>query len=238
MPQLLFLDLETTGLDLGTCEVIEVAYCIDGKFTSSLFRPSQTEIPPEVSGVTNIDNNDVKDCEGFRGSDIYNQLAQYAAEGYILVTHNTDFDQSVLSNHGINFNRSICTYKLAWKYLPELANHKLGTLRAYFGIGHSGEAHRAEYDVEILIRVFESITLKILPLTARKDFLMAGQFTQKLTELSDEAKAEYLDIFQFGKYKGKKISEVMRYDRSYMNWLRENTTDPQLKSYIIKLMNS
>ena len=233
MQNLIFLDLETTGLDTEKCEIIEVAYyASDNSFDISanrLFKPTSITIPPEVSGVTNIDEADVIDCPHFVDSEIAKNLKSYAEDGYIAVTHNTDFDLSVLEAHGIKFKHSVCTYKLAWKYLPELANHKLGTLRANFGIPHTGEAHRAAYDVDILMKVYEKLSSLVIGGNTYSD---EREPIIDLIKASDQAKTEYQDISQFGKYKGQKISEIADRDPGYLSWLLKNTEDQKLKSYI------
>ena len=222
MPNLLFLDLETTGLDTSTCEVIECAYLYGSHFQSTLFSPTST-IPPEVSGVTNIDNMDVEGCPVFAMSNTLQHLRALANEGYIAVTHNTDFDLAVLEHYGISFKQSICTHKLAWKLLPDLANHKLGTLRAYFGIPHSGEAHRADYDVKILQAVFQKFAEYNTP--------------QQLVELSNQAKAEYLSTWQFGKFKGQKIDPVSHRDYIQWNLMSNANLAESLKKRLKNLIN-
>jgi DNA polymerase III epsilon subunit-like protein len=233
--KLIFLDLETTGLDTETCEIIEVAYQVgdhSAAIIQKLFKP-QTPIPFEVSGITNIDNADVEDKSAFRYSPLSEELEEFASSDRIAVTHNTDFDLAVLDRHGIKFNRSICTYKLAWKLLPDLANHKLGTLRAYFGIPHGdGVAHRADYDVEILEQVFNKLWF-----LAKMDELEGNQedAINSFIELSDQAKLEYQDIFHFGKYKGQKISEIAKSDFGYIQWCLKNVEDKKLKQYLLSL---
>jgi len=213
MSNLLFLDLETTGLDTDICEVIEVAYKTnDSEDWSSLYKPN-IPIPPDVSGITNIDNIDVDHLETFGRSDQYFDL-YYKASDHIAVTHNTDFDLAVLANHDINFEKSICTHKLAWALLPELANHKLGTLRAYFGIPHgNGTAHRAEYDVEILTKVYAELC-KLA--TVGKTYSNESEAVADMIEISNQAKLDYLNTWHFGKYKGEKIDSYQH--ETYIIW--------------------
>jgi len=230
--KLIFLDLETTGLDTDTCEIIEACYK-DKSYYCDTYKPS-SPIPFDVSGVTNIDNIDVLNRPPFKGSEIDLMLQNYVEKDYIAITHNTDFDLAVLDRYGIKFNRSICTYKLAWKLLPELANHKLGTLRAYFGIPHGdGVAHRADYDVEILEQVFDGL-VSLIPEVETQELTGENLFNF-LVKLSDQAKLEYQDIFHFGKYKGQKISDIAKSDFGYIQWLKNNTEDKKLKQYLLSL---
>jgi DNA polymerase III alpha subunit (gram-positive type) len=207
---LIFLDLETTGLDTSKCEVIECAYTATGdneKVTdSSLFLPHYP-IPPEVSGVTNIDNSDVAHLD------------------------NTDFDLGVLEAHGVKFEQSICTLSLGRHLYPKLANHKLGTLRAFFKIPHGGEAHRAEYDVDILIKVARAMFSQWK--TSSPD-----QIIPTAIHLTQEAQKAYIETWQFGKYKGEKINSW--HHKGYVQWVLENskTLSPKLRAFLEQLLKS
>jgi DNA polymerase III alpha subunit (gram-positive type) len=231
---LIFLDLETTGLDTSKCEVIECAYTATGdneKVTdSSLFLPHYP-IPPEVSGVTNIDNSDVAHLDNFKGSKMLQDLKVFAEAGYIAVTHNTDFDLGVLEAHGVKFEQSICTLSLGRHLYPKLANHKLGTLRAFFKIPHGGEAHRAEYDVDILIKVARAMFSQWK--TSSPD-----QIIPTAIHLTQEAQKAYIETWQFGKYKGEKINSW--HHKGYVQWVLENskTLSPKLRAFLEQLLKS
>lgn len=234
MKNLLFLDLETTGLDTDICEVIEAAYShIQYGRYNSVFKPHDKMIPCEISGITNIDNIDVATEDTFVDSHTCHMLKIFA-KTEIAVTHNTDFDLAVLANHDINFEKSICTHKLAWALLPELANHKLGTLRAYFGIHHgNGTAHRAEYDVEILMQVFDKLVDLALSKEPDSDDINPIGY---MLGLSDRAKLEYLNTWHFGKYKGENIDRDQHLN--YIEWtLKNNTTlSKNFKKHLISLI--
>lgn len=212
--KIIFLDLETTGVNTAECEVIEAAYITsDGRSNTSLFS-SVWPIPMEVSGITNIDNEDVEGLDKFKSSGVYSELMHYSQQGYIAVCHNTDFDLAVLKQHGIVFERSLCTYKLAWMIYPKLVNHKLGTLRAYFGVPHGGEAHRADYDTQILQNVFAALMLKT-------------QYTlEELFEVQAAANHKMLNTWNFGKYKGQDINPGNPDHRSYATWWLNSPENP------------
>jgi DNA polymerase III alpha subunit (gram-positive type) len=209
MHNLIFLDLETTGLDTSSCEVIEAAYYTEGNYPtvldrqrSSLFKPS-IPIAPDISGITNIDNDMVKDCEPFLDSQLWKNLKAMADDGYIAVCHNTDFDLAVLESHGIKFEESFCTLKLAKLLLPLLNNHKLGTLRAAFNITTTGESHRAGYDVKILIKVFYALVNQ--EITACNDQRLSDFDLSLILQKNREADLAFYATWQFGKYKGEKL---------------------------------
>jgi DNA polymerase III alpha subunit (gram-positive type) len=221
MHNLIFLDLETTGLDTSSCEVIEAAYytnptSIHKNQESSLFKPT-TPISPDISGITNIDNDMVAECEPFLDSQMWKNIKAMADDGYIAVCHNTDFDLAVLESHGIKFEESICTLKLAKFLLKDLNNHKLGTLRAAFNIPTTGESHRADYDVKILMNVFYSLVNQ--EITACSDQKLSDFDLHLILQKNREAGEAYYSTWQFGKYKGEPLS-ISQND--YIVWALNN----------------
>jgi DNA polymerase III alpha subunit (gram-positive type) len=237
MHNLIFLDLETTGLDTSSCEVIEAAYYIDPSSIhkneeSSLFKPS-IPIAPDISGITNIDNDMVKDCEPFLNSQLWQNLKSMADDGYIAVCHNTDFDLAILEAHGIKFEESICTLKLAKFLLKDLNNHKLGTLRAAFNITTTGESHRADYDVKILIKVFYSLVNQ--EITACNDQRLSDFDLSLILQKNREADLAFYSTWQFGKYKGEPI-KIGQSD--YIQWVLNNIPNlpPKLAAQLRKVL--
>lgn len=222
MDKLVFLDIESTGLDTDTAEIIELCYITeDGNRSSKLYKPV-SPIPPHVSGINNIDNVDVENEEHFQNSSAMYDLRAFAASGYIAVTHNTEFDLGMLKQFDINFEREICTCMLA-KYLwpTQIQNHQLGTLRAYLDIPHSGNAHRAEYDVQILIEIFSKM---------RENHFHS---LDEMVEKTRETRAEIDSVWHFGKHYGEKID--VKIHRSYIEWLlKQPNTNPQLRKKLQK----
>lgn len=229
MSNLLFLDLETTGVDTNVCEVIEYFFwnSHSSYIKGDLCKPKNS-IPYDVSGVTNIDNYMVENLQAFE--DQVKELK--IPTNNIAVSHNTDFDLEVLKRYGVEFKKSICTYKLAWYLLPDLPNHKLGTLRAYFNVKIPTEykLHRAEADVFVLREVYKKLWL-LARMDKKKGSLSEAE--NEFVELSKKADQEFNKIWQFGKYKGQKIDESQS---SYIQWAIQNIPDlkPKFKNNLLK----
>ena len=228
MPNFLFLDLEATSLEPEKARVIELAFTLDDseRYQSSLFNPL-INIPYEVSGITGIDDVDVKDKSSFSDSDLYTELKKLVETGeYIAVSHNTDYDLDILSRYGIVFDKSVCTFKLAWGYYKNLANHKLGTLRAFFGITSVG-LHRARGDVYILREVFNSML---------QDLSTKGVTIENIATISDKAKMAYLNTWPFGKHKGEKIDVDIHKDYIIWNLQNNKNLDKKLYNHLTSLV--
>jgi DNA polymerase-3 subunit alpha (Gram-positive type) len=154
------LDIETTGLEPTQHELTEIgALKIKGKelqnIFSTLIRP-QNPISPEITRLTGIDNDMVKDSPSAR--EILPRFIEFAGSS-ILVVHNADFDIPFLKHHLklLNdqeiSNENICTVKTARYLLPELESYKLHSLALHFGIPVENR-HRAVGDAELTYQIW------------------------------------------------------------------------------------
>ena len=170
-------DIETTGLDFSTNEIIEVAAMkVENKeiidVFDSLIDPN-SEISPEITRITGITQDMV---EGHpKISDISSKILEFFGDA-ILIAHNSSFDIPFLKHHlKKNFNNQIvCTLKASRYLLPNLANHKLHTVAAHFGVTAQNR-HRALGDVETTLQVW----LNMIPLLRDKG-IYAKQDLQKI----------------------------------------------------------
>ena len=137
-------DLETTGLDAASDDIIEVgiARFRDGELVDqyqSLVKPTKP-IPAEITQLTGIDQEDVEDQP--RIQDILTDVARIV-EGLPLVAHNAQFDVSFLGkHHPLDANLVIDTVELASIMLPSAPRYNLGSLTKSLGI-ELERAHRA-----------------------------------------------------------------------------------------------
>jgi ATP-dependent DNA helicase DinG len=160
-------DLETTGHSPSKDKIIEAGIvvvendAITGDY-SALFNPSRT-IPPFISNLTGIQDNDVKDAPAFKEK--APEIANMFTDGYF-VAHNVSFDLSFLNAEltGNNFkpltNPVIDTVELARILYPEAPGYKLGQLADYLGIDHD-EPHRALSDAYVTAKVFIRLKEKL-----------------------------------------------------------------------------
>ena len=148
-------DIETTGLEPKTSEIIEIgAIKTEGKTAKdawqTLISYSQ-DLPPEIIRITGINNDMLKEMPS-----IDKALEEFMsfADGHVLIAHNSDFDVSFLKHHISKYlkreidNKVLCTLKLARILVPGLKNYKLGTIAEHFQIPIPS-AHRAMGDCEV-----------------------------------------------------------------------------------------
>lgn len=158
-------DLETTGLDSETCEIIELgAIKIEkGKITKkfSTFVKPNSPIPESASRVNHITDDMVADAPKIE--DVIVDFYNFCDGCYISGYNNTEFDNKFLRKAGqkvgLQFNhQNLDAFILARAARLRVNNFKLTTVAAYLGIDLSN-AHRAYNDafatVKVLLKLHE-----------------------------------------------------------------------------------
>ena len=110
MDRLVFLDTETTGIDLLLDRLFQVAYKKGDKLISSYFKPP---IPISVKSmsISHVTNKMVEGELPFAGSQIQSDLKKLFPS-HILVAHNAVFDAEILHKEGVTIDKFIDTLKV------------------------------------------------------------------------------------------------------------------------------
>ena len=153
------LDLETTGLSFRTEKITEVGIIKikDGEIIDQFecFVNPEKHIPEEVTKVTNITDNMVKDAETI--DVVMPKILEFIGNS-VIVAHNADFDVGFLKYNagrmGLKIsNTYIDTLRLAKMLFPDFKKYKLGIIADKLNI-KVDVAHRALDDVKTLVQVF------------------------------------------------------------------------------------
>ena len=259
---LVFFDLETTGTDVATDRIIEMAFIKvmpDGQWQ---VRPDQSQgqgrmlinpempIPPESTAIHGIGDADVKDAPTF--ASLSARLFRWL-EGCDLAGFNSNrFDVPLLAEE---FLRCNIAFKVTDRHLVDVQNifHKMEqrTLRAalkFYCDEELADAHEALPDIEATLKVFaeqlrrykdhtildsKGETVGPLPQNVPdiaefgsrgRNVDLAGRFV-----LDDEDKV----IFNFGKYRGVRLMEVLERDPGYYGWMM-NGDFPRYTKLVLK----
>ncbi|MDR0415243.1 MAG: 3'-5' exonuclease [Prevotellaceae bacterium] len=240
---LVVLDLETTGVDVSCDRIVEISIIKvmpDGSEEVKTRRINPTiPIPAEVIRVHGITNDDVKDCPTFK--DIAKNLAAYI-EGCDIAGYNSiKFDVPLLVEE---FLRAGVDVDFRNRHLVDVQNifHRMEqrTLVAAYKFycqkdltnAHSAEADtRATYDVLLaqLDRYHE----------LQNNVAFLAEFSSKNRNV-DYAGRIILDnddneIINFGKYKGRKVADVLAKDPGYYSWIMNGHFTLDTKRVLTKI---
>lgn len=172
MKSLVFLDVETTGLQSKYHRIIEIFMFkvnYEGEIAEyhTLINPECT-IPAKITEITGIVQDDVENAPIEK--QVAEAIRQFIDDG-VLVAHNLAFDRRFLVEL---FKRNNCkpllsggidTLVISRKLFPKLCiypkgegSHKLKNLMYHFGLDKAfANSHRAKDDVLLLIQVYRHL---------------------------------------------------------------------------------
>ena len=223
---LAFIDLETTGVNLATDRIIEIAIIKvlpDGKRSvkRKLINP-RMPIPKQSSDVHGITDEMVKDAPIFK--DVAHELKQML-DGCDIAGYNSNrFDIPLLVEE---FLRADVDFDMKGRRLLDVQNifHKMEqrTLSAaykFYCNKNLDGAHSAEVDAsathEILIAQLE----RYPDLGTSIDSVLKLIGEESIVDFARRFILENgVEIFNFGKYKGKAVADVLRNEPQYYDWM-------------------
>ncbi len=234
--KLVFFDTETTG-SAKDDEIIEIGAIIED-INGNLIEhfdelcSSSKLIHPDAMATHGIRNEDLEGKPNFKESKFWQNLDSINSKDNYLIAHNMPFDLGKLEFYGFRAKIKLIDTLQCAKHLFELGeslgvyeyelpNYKLQTFR-YILFSKADEereaskfninikAHSALSDV-VILKMFFNELIKRVGVEDKKEAL------DMLVELS--SKPVLVKQFNFGKYKGKKIEDVIKIDRGYLEWL-------------------
>ncbi len=128
------IDLETTGTDPLTDQIIEVGVLVfkgDEIINSfeSLVKSSRP-IPPFVTELTGISDFDLIDAPEF---DSISEVLTDLIKNLPIVGHNVNFDLGFLKNYGLSFDNLVFdTLDLSYVFFPKSPSYSLQSLKNEF----------------------------------------------------------------------------------------------------------
>ena len=240
---LVFLDLEATGLNVGSDRIVEISMLKlypNGNKESKTYRINPTvPIPTEVTRIHGISDEDVAGSPTFAemGKEINAFLGACDLAGY----NSNKFDIPMLLEE---FTRCGIHFDLMSRKLIDVQNifHKMEqrTLAAayqFYCRKDLTNAHSAEADVIATYEVLEAQLEKYEALKGEVDFLSEFSSVSKNVDLAGRIvfndKGE--EVFNFGKYKGKLVQEVFSAEPSYYDWMMKGDFATNTKNVITQL---
>ena len=175
------LDLETTGLDPESDEIIEVgAVKFQGEDVLDTFRSyvnPDRSLSSFITGYTGISQRDVDGAPPF--SSIASELSGFIGAAPV-VGHNIPFDLSFLAAKGLRPPGPVCdTWDMAYVLMPGQREYGLSRVAAALGVPHP-EPHSALGDAEAVHGVF----LKLVGLASKLDLLTLAEMERMASRSS------------------------------------------------------
>ncbi len=253
---LVILDLETTGLNLVTDHIVECCLLkiqTDGTTTikTHLINPG-VPIPPETTKIHGISDSDVADKPSFK--ELAHELNSFIGHADLAGYNSNKFDIPFLIEE---FLKADIDFSLKGRRLIDVQNifHKMEprNLKAAYKFYCGRDiinAHTAEADTmatyEILMAQIEKYQNAVYTDNYGKESQPIKNDMQALHDFSFNSKNADIvghivynekkqETFNFGKYKGRVVEEVLKTDLSYYDWILKSAF-PELTKRLIQMI--
>ncbi|MDR1584020.1 MAG: 3'-5' exonuclease [Prevotellaceae bacterium] len=220
-------DLETTGLNIVADRIIEVSVIkiqLDGSEEIKTRRINPCiPIPAEATAIHKITNEDVKDCPTFR--EISKSLATFI-KGCDLVGYNLlKFDIPLLVEEFLRAGVNIDFRKIkiidVQNIFHKMEQRTLIAAYKFYCNKFLEQAHNAEADAIATYEILQSQLDHYPELQNNVKFLSEFSGTVQRFDYASRIVADGNNepVFNFGKYKGRKVREIFTIEPSYYSWI-------------------
>ncbi|MBO5001018.1 MAG: ribonuclease H-like domain-containing protein [Bacteroidaceae bacterium] len=241
---LVFFDLETTGTNINTDRIVEICYLKvypNGNEESKTLRINpEMHIPEASSAIHGIYDADVADCPTFK--DVAKKIAA-DIEGCDLAGFNSNrFDIPVLAEEFLRAGVDVDLMKRKFVDV-QVIYHKLEqrTLSAaykFYCDKNLEDAHTAEADTRATYEVLKA-QLDRYPEVLENDIAFLSNYSSFNKNVDFAGRIVYneqgVEVFNFGKYKGMSVAEVLQKDMGYYGWIMNGDFTLNTKNVLTKI---
>jgi DNA polymerase III subunit epsilon len=220
------IDLETTGVNLGTDRIVEIAILKilpDGSRSvkRKLVNP-EMPIPKTASDVHGITNEMVKDAPTFK--QVAHELKQML-DGCDIAGYNSNrFDIPLLMEEflrvQVDFDMKGRKMVDVQKIFHQMEQRTLSAAYKFYCNKNLDGAHSAEADATATYEILEAQTARYPALGNTVDSILKVIGEEVIVDFARRFVMENgVEIFNFGKFKGRPVAEVLKAEPQYYDWM-------------------
>lgn len=242
---LLFFDLETTGVNFQTDRIVELSYIKlfpNGKEESRTmrFNPGRP-IPAEATAVHHITDGDVAQEPAFKEK--ARSLADTFTGCDIAGFNHVKFDLPLLMEEflrsGVNdFDPMNCRLIDVQTIYHKLEQRTLSAAYRFYCGGDLENAHAADADTRATLEVLKA-QLDHYPDVLKNDMDFLADFSSHNRNVDMSGRIIYddkgVEVFNFGKHKGRSVEEVFAKEPSYYDWMMNGEFPAHTKQVISRI---
>ncbi|WP_298073850.1 3'-5' exonuclease [uncultured Bacteroides sp.] len=241
---LVFFDLETTGTNINSDRIVEICYLKvypNGNEESKTMRINPgIHIPEAASAVHGIYDADVADCPTFK------EVARSVAndiEGCDLAGFNSNrFDIPLLAEEflraGVDIDLSRRKFVDVQVIFHKMEQRTLSAAYKFYCGKNLEDAHTAEADTRATYEVLMA-QIDRYPEDLKNDVSFLSDFSSFSKNVDFAGRMVYddqgVEIFNFGKYKGMPVVEVLKRDPGYYGWILNSDFTLNTKAMLTKI---
>lgn len=242
---IVFFDLETTGVNLSTDRIVEIALVkvmpdLTRIVKRKLINP-EMPIPKTSSDIHGISDDMVKDAPTFKQAG--NEIKQFI-EGCDLGGYNSNrFDIPLLMEE---FLRAGMEVDLSSRKMLDVQHifyamepRTLTAAYKFYCQKDLVNAHSAEADVNATIDVLLAQVEKYQSLGNSVDTILSTVGEEKIVDYARRFSFDEngVEVFNFGKYKGKSVSQVLKNEPQYYDWMMKGDFPLHTKQKLTEIFN-
>jgi len=240
---LVFFDLETTGTNINVDRIVEICYLKvypNGNEESRTMRINpERHIPEEATAVHGIHDEDVRDCPTFK--EVARSIA-HELEGCDLAGFNSNrFDIPVLAEEflraGVDVDLSRRKFIDVQVIFHKMEQRTLSAAYKFYCGKNLEDAHTAEADTRATYEVLMAQLDRYPNLKNEVSFL--SEYSSFNRNVDFAGRMVYNDsgveVFNFGKYRGMSVVEVLKKDPGYYSWILSSDFTLNTKAMLTKI---
>jgi DNA polymerase-3 subunit epsilon len=220
------IDLETTGVNPGTDRIVEIAIVKvlpDGTriVKRKLLNP-EMPIPKTSSDIHGITDEMVKDAPTFK--QVANELKQ-VLDGCDIAGYNSNrFDIPLLMEEflrvQVEFDMKGRKLVDVQKIFHQMEQRTLSAAYKFYCNKNLEGAHSAEADASATFEILEAQTIRYPSLGNTVDTILKTIGEDVIVDFARRFIMENgVEVFNFGKFKGRAVSDVLKAEPQYYDWM-------------------
>jgi len=239
---LAFIDLETTGINLGSDRIVEIAVVKllpDGNrsIKRKLINPGMP-IPKSASDIHGITDEMVKSAPLFK--QVAHELKQFLDSCDLAGYNSNRFDIPLLVEEflraGVDFEMKGRKMLDVQKIFHQMEQRTLGAAYRFYCNKALDGAHSAEIDA--------TATYEILTAQLTHYPVLGNTLDSILKTIGEEMVVDFarrfvmdngIEVFNFGKHKGRPVSDVLKSEPQYYDWMMKGDFPQHTKQKLTEI---
>ena len=239
-----FIDLETTGINVSTDKIVEIAIVKimpDGtkQVKRKLVNPEMA-IPKAASEIHGISDEMVKEAPTFK--QIANEVKQFIELSDLAGYNSNRFDIPMLNEEFLRAGISVDieSRKLldVQKVYHMMEQRTLSAAYKFYCNKNLEDAHSAEADATATWEVLEAQLEKYPQIGATVEAVVKFTGEDQIIDFARRFIFENgVEIFNFGKHKGKPVTQVLKEEPQYYDWMMKGDFALHTKQKLTEMLN-
>ncbi|MEO5651012.1 MAG: 3'-5' exonuclease [Ginsengibacter sp.] len=241
---IVFIDLETTGINLATDRILEIAIIKilpdkSRQVKHKMVNP-QIPIPKASSDIHGITDDKVKDAPTFK--EVANELKQFIDNADLSGYNSNRFDIPLLMEEFLRAgilldmtNRRMLDVQTIFHMMEK---RTLGAAYKFYCEKELIDAHSAEADASATWEILEAQLERYQHLGNTVDTILQFTGEEKIVDFARRFVMDNdVEVFNFGKHKGRAVSDVLKAEPQYYDWMMKGDFPLHTKQKLTEILN-